>query len=130
MIAVTLDSNIYISALQFGGIGLRLVEMARAGHLQVDISEAIIKETTGVLRDKFQWNGYGLYFAGLELRKIGNFVEPSRTLSFTADLDDNRILECAVAAGSAFIITEDKGLLRLGEYEGIRIVRASEFLRL
>ena len=129
MIGVTLDSNVYISALQYGGIGARLLGMARAGIIRLDISEAIIKETVGVLRDKFHWNCYGLHFAGFELQKIGNVVEPSQMLNVTGDPEDNRVLECAVAAESDVIITEDKGLLRLGEYDGIKIVRPSEFLQ-
>jgi putative PIN family toxin of toxin-antitoxin system len=129
VIGVTLDSNVYISALQYGGIGVRLLGMARAGAIRLDISAAIIKETVGVLRDKFHWDGYGLHFARLELQKIGNVVEPAETLNVTGDPDDNRILECAIASRSDVIITEDKGLLRLGEYDGIKIVRPSEFLQ-
>ena len=78
MIGVTLDSNIYVSALQFGGIGVRLVGMARAGAIRMDTSEAILAETMGVLRDKFGWDGYRLHFARLELRKFACVVEPRK----------------------------------------------------
>ena len=46
------------------------------------------------------------------------------------DPPDNRILECAVAAGSDYLVTGDKDLLRLGRYDSIRILTVSEFLRL
>ena len=46
----------------------------------------------------------------------------------TVDPDENRIVECAVAAGSDCIVTYDKDLLRLGEYAGIKIVTAVDFL--
>jgi hypothetical protein len=42
--------------------------------------------------------------------------------AIAADPDDNMILECAVEAGSDFIITADNHLLRLGQYEGIPII--------
>ena len=45
------------------------------------------------------------------------------------DEPDNRILECAVEAGSEFIITADNDLLRLGSYAGIPIMRAADFLK-
>jgi predicted nucleic acid-binding protein len=45
------------------------------------------------------------------------------------DPGDNRILECALEAGSEFIATSDKDLLRLGEYNDVRIVTVSELLR-
>ena len=129
MISVTLDSNIYVSALQFGGIGVRLIGMARSGAIRMDISEAILAETIGVLRDKFGWDGYRLHFARLDLRKFAHIVVPTQTLNVTDDPDDNRILECAIAAGSDYIVTYDKDLLRLGEYAGIKIVRAVDFLQ-
>lgn len=129
MISVTLDSNIYVSALQFGGIGVRLIGMARSGAIRMDTSEAILAETVGVLRDKFGWDGYRLHFARLELRKFAHIVVPTQTLNVTGDPDDNRILECAIAAGSDYIVTYDNDLLRLGEYAGIKIVRAVEFLQ-
>ena len=44
------------------------------------------------------------------------------------DPDDNRILECAVAARSDYIVTEDKDLLRLREYGGARIMTIGNFL--
>ena len=129
MISVTVDSNIYVSALQFGGIGVRLVGMARSGVIRVDASEAILAETIGVLRDKFGWDGYRLHFARLELRKVVHIVGPTQTLKVTDDPDDNRVLECAIAADSDCIVTYDKDLLRLREYAGIKIVRAADFLQ-
>jgi predicted nucleic acid-binding protein len=82
-----------------------------------------------VLRDKYGWEGYRLHFARLELRKLANVVVPTQTLSITDDPDDNRILECAVAAGSDVIITYDSDLLRLSEYGGIKIIRAADLRR-
>jgi predicted nucleic acid-binding protein len=50
-------------------------------------------------------------------------------LDVTRDPDDNRILECAIAAGSDCIVTYDQDLLRLGEYAGIKIISAADFLQ-
>jgi hypothetical protein len=51
VISATLDSNIYVSALQFSGVGVRLLEIARTGLIRIDISDAILDETIGVLSD-------------------------------------------------------------------------------
>jgi hypothetical protein len=45
VIRATLDSNILISALEFQGIGSRLIGMARAGTIRIDTSDAILDET-------------------------------------------------------------------------------------
>jgi predicted nucleic acid-binding protein len=56
-------------------------------------------------------------------------VEPSLPLDvITRDPSDNRVLECAVAAGSRFIVTGDDDLLSLGTYEGIRSMKVAAFL--
>lgn len=40
------------------------------------------------------------------------------------------MLECAVTAGSRFIVTGDAALLRLGRYGGIEIIRVAAFMAL
>lgn len=49
----------------------------------------------------------------------------------TANADDNRILECAAAARSEFLVTGDKEhLLPLGSYHGTKIVTPAQYLDL
>lgn len=56
-------------------------------------------------------------------------VVPNRKITIvTEDPDDNRVLECAVAAGARTIISGDKHLLDLAEYEGVRVVDAGTAL--
>jgi len=54
-VGVTLDTNIYVSALNFGGRAARLLSMAEAGVLQIDISNETEKELVRVLREDFSW---------------------------------------------------------------------------
>lgn len=44
------------------------------------------------------------------------------------DLDDNRVVEAAVAGEADYIVTNDNDLLVLGNFEGIEIVTAARFL--
>jgi putative PIN family toxin of toxin-antitoxin system len=125
---VTLDTNEYVSALSGGRTALRLLHMALSREIEIAISEPIIKETVRVLREKFDWPPFDLLAARQRLEKIARIVEPKETLSVTEDEPDNRIVECAAEAGSEFIISEDKDLLRLKQHGGARIVRAGDFL--
>lgn len=129
MIRATLDSNICVSALQFFGVGVRLLELARARSIRIDTSHAILDETVGVLRDKFGWAAYRLHFARASVLKYANLVTPAQTIKVADDPDDDKIIECAIAAGSDFIVTYDKDLLRLDAYRGIKIVPPVNFLR-
>ena len=129
MLGITLDTNVYVSALEFGGIGSRLLAMARAGEFRLDVSRAILDELVTVLRDDFRWDAYRLHFAVQELARIGNVVSPKMTLDVSTDPDDNRIIECAVEAGSNTIISSDKHVLKIGSFQGIAIVRPVDFFQ-
>jgi len=128
---VTFDSNIYVSALEFGGACARLIALARAGDFRVDVSEPVIREVVAVLREDFHWEPYRLHDARQRIAALGNLVAPTQTLEIIKeDPPDNRILECAVTAGSGYIVTWDKDLLRLKEYEGIQVRTPAQFLEL
>ena len=104
---------------------------ARAGSIRIDISDAIVAETNRVLRDKFQWDGYSLQDAREKLFALGNRVSPKEALHvIKEDPDDDRILECATTAKSDFIVSEDKDLLRLGQFGSSRIVSIRDFINL
>lgn len=61
--------------------------------------------------------------------KAARLVTPSEHMDVVhADPDDNRIIECAVAAVSDTVVSGDTDLLRLGSFRGIRIVKVSDFL--
>jgi len=84
-----------------------------------------------VLRDKFEWSGDMLHDARGKLAKLTNRVMPVETVSVIQEgPDDNRILECADAARSDFIVSEVKDLLRLGQFGNARIVSIREFVQL
>lgn len=131
MIFATADSNIYVSALQFGGVPQQFLNAARVGAFKLAISEALMAEIRGVLQEKFHWSDEMLGEAIAGLRDFTQLVRPTQTLSvIKEDPDDDRVLECAMASDSQFIISGDKHLLRLAQYGSIRILKVAEFLTL
>ena len=126
---ITADSNIYVSALQFGGKPLRLLKLALDGQIQLTISDHILEETLDVLGNKFGLSSERVAAAKQYIGSCTERVVPALTLNVVpSDPDDNRVLECAVAAHAERIVSGDGDLLRMGSYEGIRIVNVSDFL--
>lgn len=128
--SVTLDTNEYVSALQFAGRPSHLLGMAKVGTLTIDISDHIEQELIRVLREDFAWDGYRIRFMAEQIRAITRRLKPVRTVAVVDDPDDDKVIECALAGGSDYIITEDNALLRVGQYEGIKILRAADFFAL
>ena len=46
------------------------------------------------------------------------------------DPTDNRIIECAAASGSEYLVTGDKHLLKVGQYQSVKIVTPAEFIEI
>jgi len=131
VIRVTADANIYVSGLQFGGLPMRFLSEAIAGSFHLDASPALLEEVREVLARKFGWSGEEITNAIFQLEACTTLVHPMEAIDAVPDdPDDNRILECAVAANSRYIVTGDGDLLRLGSHAGIRIIRVADFLRL
>jgi uncharacterized protein len=131
VIGVTADSNIYISGLVFSGPPFQFLEAARAARFELSLSDALLSEIRRVLRDKFLWSAPRLDALAARLEKFTRRVQPTVTLDIVHnDPDDNRVLECAVTAGSQYIVSGDNDLLQLGQYNSIQIVRVADFLKL
>jgi putative PIN family toxin of toxin-antitoxin system len=126
---VTADSNVLVSALVFGGKPLTILEMAQAGEIELAISEPIINETLRIIRDKFYRSREQVTEMDGHLRAISHVVTPvERIDAVPDDEDDNKILECAIAAGSDVIVSGDAHLLRLNTFRNIKIRRPADFL--
>ena len=126
---VTADSNQYISALLRGGKPLQLLELARSGQIELAVSDDILNEVRRVLRDKFKVPAEDLEEYRNQVLGFAKHVTPVERLRVVmSDADDDKILECAVAAGSEIVVTGDAHLLSLGDFSGIRIQRVAEFL--
>jgi putative PIN family toxin of toxin-antitoxin system len=130
LLRVTADTNVLISGINYrAGKPFQILELARTGKINLTVSDAILDEMEDVLRRKFSFSPEESAEARRRIRAISRTVVPAITLDvIKEDPPDNRILECGVAAGSDFIVTGDKDLLRLGRYDSIRILTPSNLM--
>lgn len=132
MLRVTADTNVYVSALHFGGKPERLLRLAEAGEIQLVVSDHILREVEKTLRgDKFAWPEPRIEKALRQLSRIAEHVQPTQTLDIIkAKPSDNRILECAQAGNADYIVTGDKRhILPLRSFQGTPILTVADFLR-
>jgi putative PIN family toxin of toxin-antitoxin system len=126
---VVFDSNVIISAFQFGGKPMEVLQMAVDGEIKLFYSQPILEETRRILRDKFGYTAARLDEVTGIIETYGMRVTPTQKLDVVpSDPDDNRIVEAAVAGKCEAVVTGDKDLLRLNEYAGIKMVRVRDFI--
>lgn len=132
MILVVADTNVYVSAIVFGGTCEAILALARAGVVELFLSPAIRRELRSVLWHTFGWNEPQVREALAEIDALASLVRPSVKLSGILPHDqDHRILECALAAQADFVVTGDKRHLQpLKTFRGIQIVSPRAFLNL
>jgi len=123
------DTNVYISALNFGGAPEEVLALGRAGAVQLFISLSILKEIEEVLLRKFHWSARDVREASAAIQEFAQLVRPRETIHLiTEDEPDNRILECAIEAGADFVITGDRHLRQLKTFRGILMVSPGKII--
>ena len=126
---VVFDTNIFISAFVIpGSQGEKAVLRIIEGRDVLLLSKGILDELLTVLSTKFSRDKEEISRVAVILSEMAEWVVPSGKINVLNDEPDNRILECAVSGKADVIITGDKELLRLGEYEKIRIISLKEYL--
>jgi len=127
---IVIDTNVLVSALGWDGKPRELLRRVINREVFLFTSHEIIGELSRVFKyPKFNFSeSKRKRFLELIL-KLATIVEPQTKLDVVKDdTDDNMFIECAVECGAGYIISGDRHLLSLREYNNIKIITVSEFL--
>ena len=102
----------------------------RNGRYYLLTSPFVIQEVARVLRFDFDWQEERIQRRLRVIAQVAEVVLPHSELKVvTADLDDDRILECAVDGKADLIVSNDHHLLDLKTYGSIPIIAGPDFRR-
>ena len=128
---VVFDSNIFISALVIpGSKAEKAIARIISGKDSLVLSKIIVDEVLSVLSGKFSRDREAISRTAIYLTDLAEIVSPSKKIKVLKDDPDNRIIECAVAGKADFIVTGDKEMLNLKEFQGITIISLREYLEI
>jgi putative PIN family toxin of toxin-antitoxin system len=125
---VVVDTNVFVSIFQFGGRMGEILDLALQGAVELCTSQPMIEELRGVLQEKFHWSAERVDAATETLLRFCHLIDPREPLKVCRDPDDDRVLECALAAGAEVIVSGDRDLLDLGAFRGTPIMSPRLFL--
>ncbi len=129
MLRVVFDTNVYISAFNFPhSKAEEAYLLAVEGKVELYTSVPILTETAKKLREKFSWDDEKITAVLKHISKAATVLKPVKKITLLSDGPDNRVLECAKEANANLIVTGDRHLLALKNYEGIGITRIAGFL--
>jgi putative PIN family toxin of toxin-antitoxin system len=129
---VVIDTNVFVSGLNFAGKPGEVLELFVRGNIDVFISPFILSEIERILRERFEWSERNIHRVLNRIKRQTILVDPKlKVIAIKRKDDDNRILECAIEGRVQYLISGDrKHVLPLKEYQGIKILSPAEFLKL
>lgn len=136
-IRVVFDTNIFVSIIIKKALASELVPLiSDVDKIEVFSSRDLVSELARVLT-------YPRIVDVLRKAAIDPRMALGRILEFvtiedvkqsvnviTEDPDDNAVLECALAVHAEYIVSGDPHLLKVGEFRGIKIMKARSFINL
>jgi putative PIN family toxin of toxin-antitoxin system len=132
---VVLDTSVIVSAfLSPSGPPAEIVHRWELHEFDVAVSSALISELESVLgypriARHLKWPEETISSFGRRYASAAILVEPRMRLEVIGeDPTDNRVLECAIAGNAAYIVTGDKHILDIKEYQGIVMLSPAGFL--
>ena len=133
--SVVIDTVVFVRSLLNPHSAPGKVIFAHADEYRLILSAPIVREILEVLQrpeitSKIQ------FVAGMDTRRVldllsqAEIVELSSIPQVSRDPKDDKFLATAVAGEADYVISEDRDLLDLGEYRGIKIVDVATFLKI
>jgi putative PIN family toxin of toxin-antitoxin system len=131
---VVIDTNIWISGLLWRGAPWRLLRQAEQGKIELCVTPPMLSELAVVLsyerlqRRIAQLGSTSEELVAYALSLATVFEAPQGEPIVAADPDDDIFLHCAAAAGASCVVSGDRHLLDLEQYQQIPILSVNEFL--
>jgi len=128
---IVIDTNVLISALLFGGVPGRLIDLWKNGFIKPLISESINLEYLRVLAyPKFKLSEDEINY--IIHQEILPFFKVIKTMPgpsvIPEDPEDDKFIQCAEAGKAQIIISGDRHLLALKSHRGIKILTPHQYL--
>ena len=132
---LVLDTNVVASAVLWGGVPRLLLHAGRERRVELFTCTALLAELTDILgRRKFDKKIAASALTVDQLvdryAALAALVRPTPMPRVAPDPDDDVVIGTALAAKADLIVTGDKPLLSVTEYQGVRIVGVSQAVQL
>lgn len=130
---VVLDTNILVSALLFKSNLLKIVDLWKKGKIITVASRG----TFGEFKDMLEYPKFSLTEDEIKTIMEDDVLPFFEIVKLTdnvsgvcKDQGDDKFLSCALSASADLIVSRDKDLCYLGRCKSVRILTASDFLKM
>ena len=127
---IVIDTNVLISGVFFGGFPREILSSVVSQKITACATAEIINEYEDIAQEMIDRKQGHIDRAILApLIQVLEVIEPISHVEICRDPDDNKFLECAKDSHALYIVSGDKDLLVIEEYENIQIMTAKDFCK-
>jgi|SRR3989338_8160493 len=135
MLRVVIDTVVFVRSLINPHSRSGQIVFSHNKSYQLFLSEPVVKEILDVLKrpeltSKFKTLKQMDFNKILKILSHAQAVEISSIPKASRDLKDNIFIATAIEAEADFLVSEDKDLLDLKKYEGVKIINTEAFLKI
>jgi uncharacterized protein len=125
---VVFDTNVYIAEALLGAGASRLVQATVDAGWRIYVSKYLLDEFERVMTERLEFSRRFAVLSRLRIVRRANATKlPLSRHTVPDDPNDSPILRTAIVAGADYLITNDRHLLDLDPYEGLRIVSMNKY---
>ena len=133
MINVVLDTNVLLVIMPIQSPYAHLYNNFKSSKFSISVSSEILLEYEEQLKNRYKANSVDIELNELLENKHTNLVTPDFNWNYiSADPDDNKFVDCAIASNADFIITNDKhfAILQTIPFPKVNTLTLQQFIEL
>ena len=125
---IVVDTNVIISGVFFNGLPYRFLNEIVSNEIEIVASEEIINEYYNISEElvKSKTGKFNKELFDIVIGKI-KIINTQTKINVCRDPDDNKFLECAVDGRAIYVVSGDKDLLTIQQYQGVLIVSVADY---
>ena len=128
---IVIDTNSLIMSISSRGGYHKIWQSFLAGDFMLCISNEILEEYAEVIARNISVNvARYVVYSIMERDNVRQIVPSYKWNLITADPDDNKFVDCAIAANARFLVTEDHhfNVLKSIPFPSVSVINIDEFL--
>jgi putative PIN family toxin of toxin-antitoxin system len=130
-VKIFFDTNVYIAEALLGEAAEKMLSATEQASWRIYASAYLLDELERVLTQELGFSGRLALLSRRRIIRRADMIEPAASRhEVPQDAADTPILRAALAAGADYLVTNDRHLLALNPYEGLRIVSMADYYQI
>jgi len=124
------DTNVYVAEALLGETATKMLAVTEQAAWRIYASTHVLDELERVITEELDFSRRLASLSRSRIIRRANMVKPGVSRhAVPNDVKDTPILCAALDAGVDYLVTNDRHLLDLDPYEGLRIISMTEYYR-